>query len=456
MRQFIKKSLLYLCGTLIVGMAASVSAAEPVKIRAQILSNSNPFDVDDQAPVVGERVTLAVDVMTSSWFTRAPRFPHLNIRDAVNLKTSAFATNFSERIAGETYAVQRREYTIFPQRAGQFVIDGIEVTVWVANPDAGSADGGQKYQLRSDPLLFHVEALPEVEVLDNAVAYQGASLVAQSVELRESFSGDLTGLRVGDVIERQIQVSAQGTLGMLIPPLNWLPAADTRQSSLAPWVDDQTNRGEFIGLRRETRQYTLLKEGEVELPEIPLAWWDGDDWQLSRIEARVIAVESREGFDRYRERLQAVNAQFREDIPWENWLSLALIATPVLVGVLLLLRRATALLKLSWQAYRISEKRYWWRLLRATYWGSAESIQRHFYQWCRYSHQPSITVPKQWDEVWSQCYLLAQSGAKLSSLQRGELRSMCRCVRHSSLPAGRERGQSLSAAVSLQPLNPQD
>ena len=51
--------------------------------------------------VVGQPVTLSVDVLVPTWFTRAPVYPALEIPGAIAVLSDARPVNLSERIAGD-------------------------------------------------------------------------------------------------------------------------------------------------------------------------------------------------------------------------------------------------------------------------------------------------------------------------------------------------------------------
>ena len=69
---------------------------------------------------VGQPVTLTVDLMTTTWFSRGARLPELDVKGAVVLRLSSFGINGTETVQETAYTVQSWEYTIYPQRAGRF------------------------------------------------------------------------------------------------------------------------------------------------------------------------------------------------------------------------------------------------------------------------------------------------------------------------------------------------
>jgi len=98
--------------------------------------------VETETPVmVGEAVTVSVDVLTPTWFPRAPRFPAaLQVENAVAVFDETFRTNLSEAIGGERWSGIRRRYLIYPQLAGAYTVPPIEVGVVYALPNARPSD----------------------------------------------------------------------------------------------------------------------------------------------------------------------------------------------------------------------------------------------------------------------------------------------------------------------------
>ncbi len=437
-----------------------LQAEEDLKIRAQFITSEESSSASGETfeAVVGGRVTLAVDVLTNRWFTKAPRFSHLTVRDAINLKAETFATNFSERVGAENYAVQRREYTIFPQRPGQFVIDGVEVIVWAAGEPGKPL---KKRTLRSKPLLMMVNALPPVEgdelqkseTLDSG---KSPSLVASDVVISQSFSSDLDSLSVGDLVERKIEVRAVGTLGMLIPPLAWPEVKGIKQASLSSSVDDKTNRGEFEGVRLETRQYTLLADGSAELPAISLWWWDGDVWQKSQVAAQSLTnIQPRKG-SRSRDLPLSLNVESLDKNSILKLVSWACVVLLVGVACWRLLRVVGAgAVKIIAEVYG-SEQWLLASLRFAVCFQSAASVVMAYYRWRNASVEPLKPVPELSDSLWSQWCQMAQERTQPRFSQRGELLSMIRVMRGEAVVSTHGRDViSVSGVRPLQPLNPE-
>src|SRR5262249_6583743 len=96
-----------------VGVVAAAFVSVAVAARA----DGKPFvrsTLKPQSVTVGQPVTLDVTVFVPSYFTGAPRFPQLEVKDAVVVFVEQGA-NLSERVGADSYAGQSRSYLIYPQ-----------------------------------------------------------------------------------------------------------------------------------------------------------------------------------------------------------------------------------------------------------------------------------------------------------------------------------------------------
>lgn len=240
--------------------AASAQEAGEAPIVRTRLETSTPV-------MVGETVTVSVDVLTPSWFPRAPQFPAaLQVDNAVAVFDETFRTNLGERIEGESWSGIRRHYLIYPQLAGTYTVPPIEVEVVYALSNARPSD---PLTLRGPELRFEARVPSEAGGLDYFIAARGFSL-EQQVE------PDPEGLRVGDAVTRTVTLRATDASSMMLP-ITEFPEID----GLAVYPDP-TRVLDAGGERGETREatridaatYVLETEGSYTLPAIERSWWD--------------------------------------------------------------------------------------------------------------------------------------------------------------------------------------
>jgi hypothetical protein len=217
--------------------------------------------------MVGETVTLSVDVLTPTWFPRAPRFPAaLHVDNAVAVFDESFRTNLSERIEGESWSGIRRRYLIYPQLAGAYAVPAVEVEVVYALPNARPSE---PLTLAGPALRFEARVPPEAAGLDYFIAARG-------LRLEQKVEPGVEGLRVGDAVARTVTLTATDGSSMMLPTTEF-PTID----GLAVYPDPtraSDSGGERGDARRATRvdraTYVLATEGSYTLPPIERSWWD--------------------------------------------------------------------------------------------------------------------------------------------------------------------------------------
>ena len=214
---------------------------------------------------VGQPVTVVVEVLVPSFFTGAPRFPALDVDDALAIFKDR-GINFTERVDGETWAGQSRGYDVYPQRPGEFEIEAIPVRVRYR-----SESGGVRTEVTVTPPPVSFEAVLPPEAADLPYFISTTQL-----GIEQSFDREPGTLKVGEAFVRTITMTVEDALSMVIPPL---PA--DRLPGLAVYpdppevTDEGGERGErIVGRRVERITYVAEEAGEYRLAPIELAWWD--------------------------------------------------------------------------------------------------------------------------------------------------------------------------------------
>jgi len=228
---------------------------KPVMIRSSL----NP----DTGAYVGQKVLLYIDVMTNTWFARAPQYPELRIPHAICLELSQFGTNYSERIQGETYAVQRKEYAIYPQKAERYSIPALTVNIAYARPGESSVE----VTLTAPSLEFDARIPEPAQGVDYFVS-------TPRLEVREQYDRSFEDLKVGDAVTRSITMTADDSVGMMLPPIEFGKIDGMAVYPKASKTENTGDRGQYTGTRLESVTYVMEAEGEYVLPEIKIFWFD--------------------------------------------------------------------------------------------------------------------------------------------------------------------------------------
>jgi hypothetical protein len=222
---------------------------------------------------VGQPVTLTVDVFVPTWFTSAPKFPPIGVKDAIVMFLEQGGENMNEIVGGQSYAGQRRLYLIYPQRAGDYEVPAFEVKIRYAVDAKPSprtpvpAKGGR-----------FTATIPA------AAAGLDYFLATPSFKMTETTDRPLEELKVGDSFTRTITMTASDAFAIMLPPLRFEPMEGVSVYPAKPVVSDSGGERDVqrVGKRVESATYVLRQEGDFDLPEIAVAWWDTFARQLRR------------------------------------------------------------------------------------------------------------------------------------------------------------------------------
>lgn len=227
---------------------------------------------------VGQAVPLNVEAIVPTWFTGAPRFPELEVPNAVTLSPEA-AVNFVVQSGGKSFSAQGRRYLIFPQVKGEYTVPSAKVEVTYALPD-GTSSAPRSVAFSS--LKFEVRMPAGAE---------GAEyfLTTSNFRTHQTFDRKLEALKVGDSVTRTVDMTAEDTVGISLPPLKFEAPEGIRLYPGTPKVTEQAERGKVEATRTETATYVLEREGRYTLPEISIMWWNPHTKKTNK--ARLPAIE---------------------------------------------------------------------------------------------------------------------------------------------------------------------
>lgn len=229
---------------------------------------------------VGQPVRLWIEVMTRNWFLEAPKFPEtMEVRSAIVIPPGAFGVNSTERIGLETYAVQGRSYTVFPQKTGQFEVPPVSITLVVAQDDAS----------RSPLIELSTESVTIEAQMPSEAEGHGLVLSTPKLTVSETYSRSTEALKVGESFDRQVTMTIEDSVGMLLPPIEFNAEEGVAVYPGRPEVTDQRNRGDLKGTRVDQATFVMEAEGTYELPTVTIWWWNLRNSEL--VEEILPAVE---------------------------------------------------------------------------------------------------------------------------------------------------------------------
>lgn len=254
------------CLMLAFALLASMAVAEP-RTLATLLSEGSlqvASTISPSAAVVpGQKLNMQLEIATARWFGGGTRIALPEVPGLVMLQTESFASNSSEQRMGATWVVQRWTLDVYPQRAGQFTIPPLIVTLTVNDETAGNIEG----EIEAPGVSFSA-AIPE------ALAQADSWVASPNFKVGQSVDRNLDTMSPGDAFEREIRFEASDVMAMMLPGFSPVNTPGLAAYPLPPELENRSNRGESGALRVERISYVAQRTGSYTLPSREYLWWD--------------------------------------------------------------------------------------------------------------------------------------------------------------------------------------
>lgn len=284
--------------------------------------------VNDYHPVVGQKVTISYLLAVKGYFNGATRFQLPSLSKARLAQTSPFAINGSTVIEGEKYATQLWQIDLYPEHSGLLELPALTFHVQYK----GSQESNHVSQLRSDSLAVFAYV---PEPLQQIKKY----IVSSDVQFRQRWSEPQVSYQVGDIIQREISITASDIKSIQIPAIKF-PMVDGIQMNVQePKLDDQSNRGEQTASIKQTITYVIKQPGDYQLGGESLNWWHlGNGLQQGYFDTNTLKVSGistlqKQGFIiistvillllfsylKYRKIPPSLNSQLKKSLKNKQW-----------------------------------------------------------------------------------------------------------------------------------------
>ena len=156
--------------------------------------------------VVGQEVTLVIEISTRRWFAGGTRIHHPEVHNLVILQRDQFATNLSRQENGQTWVIQQWNLELYPQQEGVYQVPSLQLGLAVNHASAGIIRGS----LETVPLEFSASVPTLLREADSWLA-------TPLFEVNQSFDRELRQLQPGDAFTRTISLRATHVSAMMLP-----------------------------------------------------------------------------------------------------------------------------------------------------------------------------------------------------------------------------------------------
>ena len=376
MRTVVAFLALLFAGPAVAQTPGEPTAAPDVTVRAYLEPDKDIY--------LGQLVRLWVEVTTSTWFSKAPRYPELQLEGAIVLMPEQLGVNFTDRVGGSTRTGQRQRYAVIPQREGALEIPRLAITTSV------SVDAKP-----SDPVTLQTDALTLTAIMPPGAQDLEQVLTTGNLAVEESYDREFADLKVGDSITRTVSLRGEDTFALALPATRFPTVSGARAYPAQPILEDTVNRGQYRAKRTDAVTYVLEREGVAELPEIAVRWWNPESKEIEEeiLPAVEIAVAANLDYrptsglpDVSESAAQRLKNSVAGALDWLRtniaWLTMAAIAAYLL---LLAVRRFGPPLLERWNHWREqsrqSEARFFADFRRACQSGDSDAIVSRFWKW---------------------------------------------------------------------------
>lgn len=219
--------------------------------------------------VINEQIDLIVKVSSDRWFTQGTRITPFSLNHALVQQRDKLASNYTEKIRGQTWSVQEWQLAIYPLDAGRYHIPGISLVASVSLENGGSANG-------------YIQA-PSVEfdVVPPDVGQSSVITSSTGVQFDQHWN-ELVELKVGDAITRTLHMKAKETTVSLLPDFVPPDVVGTNVYSEVVFSNDIQNRGRYSAEKKVAHTYIVHRSGALIIPPLELDWWDTKTQTLNK------------------------------------------------------------------------------------------------------------------------------------------------------------------------------
>jgi hypothetical protein len=231
---------------------------------------------------LGQRVPVVIELLSPTIFSGVPTFDWPEIAGMTVIEAGHPIVS-SETIEGQPFNVQRHEFAVFTQAAGEVVIPPFAVRFARRDETGG---GSVEVKGQTPELRFRAKRPPGSERL-------GYVITTDDFTVEESWNPQPGPVAVGAVFKRTITQHAKDVAGMALAPASSDAPPGVRVYPGRPAVNDDLERGDFSGERSETVTYLCESPGSFTLPAQSFAWWNSTSAELQTKTLPAVTFEVR-------------------------------------------------------------------------------------------------------------------------------------------------------------------
>lgn len=367
-----------------LGFGIRVSYAQKIDAFARV-------NISPREGVVRQPYKLTIIVHSSTWFAKPLKFANLKIDNAFIIPFTRTVSSMNY-INKKKYATLSFYYLVFPYNTGTLEIPELEISTSI--PPEGESKG-QPTIIKTSLQKIEVNPIPSSK-------NENVWMVAKNILVNESWDKPLENIKVGDVIERKITITVNGTLPSFIQPMEIEKPKLASIYPKEPVLQDKRNENDVNGIRVEKYAYLFEKEGEIILPEENILWWNPYTKRVYKrtISERKITVAANPNLDlmkSLKDSLQAMATPIDTEISEEKmfpWIRIIviLISLFILYKTVILSISLSKRIKIKQAVYRQSEAFYFKELIKTLNHKTTDLFIRDLYKWFDKARNPKQSL----------------------------------------------------------------
>lgn len=212
----------------------------------------------------GQRIPFYLTLYAKTRFTGSPRFDLPRVPGLILMEIEDRPVLGSATENEADYLIKTHEFAAFPQREGSFTIPSFTVSFAYVDIKTNKAIEGT---YKTTELTVAVARPPGTESIDSLISTSEFKII-------EIWDPKPENPRVGDAFKRTITMTAKDIPGMVFLPVVPEKVKGLGLYETPPSVQDNMERGEFLGKRMETITYVCEEEGSFKLPGMTFYWFD--------------------------------------------------------------------------------------------------------------------------------------------------------------------------------------
>lgn len=236
--------------------------------------------LNESHPIVGQKVSISYLVSVKGYFNGSTQFQLPSLSKARLAQDSEFAVNGNTVIKGEKYATQLWQVNLYPSQAGLLEIPALNFSVKYIDHKGNQ----QQASLQSESLAIFAYLPEQLKQINAFIVSSKVSLSDKWSELPEEY-------KVGDIIQRDVTITASDINSIEIPQISYQAIDGLQVTAQEAQLEDQSNRGEQLATLKQTVTYVVKEPGAHSLGGEVINWWSLDKGlQQSHFETHQIDV----------------------------------------------------------------------------------------------------------------------------------------------------------------------